>query len=72
MDVAFLCYHAIKMSHMSGVLSCISSGHPCQVEGRLLEYARLFSREFVWDGSVVDACCSDQLTCDNISITISA
>ena len=50
MAVAFSCYHAIKMSHMGEVLSCISSGHPCQVEGKLFEYARVFSKEFDRDG----------------------
>jgi hypothetical protein len=43
--IAFSCYHAIKMSHRFEILSCHESGNFCQVEDRLLEYARVFSRE---------------------------
>ena len=48
--IAFSCYHAVKMSHKDEILSSLASGHFCQVECRLLEYARVFSRELTKDG----------------------
>ncbi len=45
--IAFSCYHAVKMSHRDEILASIASGHPCQVHGGLLEYARVFSSEII-------------------------
>jgi len=47
MAIAFSCYHAIKLSHLSEILSCASSGHHCQVFDRLMGYAKVFSSEIV-------------------------
>ena len=45
--IVFSCYHAIKMDHLSEVLSLHESGNPCQVYSRLLHYACAFNIDFI-------------------------
>ena len=45
--VAFSCYHALKLSHRAEILDALACGHHCQVHGRLMEHAKVFSSEIV-------------------------
>ena len=45
--IAFSCYHALKMSHLDEILSCLACGHLCQVHDRLMGYAKVFSSEII-------------------------
>ena len=49
LSVALPCYHAIKTNHRQEIALAIESGHHCQVQCRLFEYARSFSRELIND-----------------------
>ena len=43
--IAFSSYHALKMSHHAELITSLACGHPCQVQDRLIGYAKVFAKE---------------------------